>query len=495
MKEFILALDQGTTSTRAVLFNRNGELKHIAQQELKLIYRHSGWVELDAIEIWLSTIDVINEVLVKANISLEELDSVGITNQRETTIVWDRKTGMPVHHAIVWQSNQTEDICNQLSEHEPMIRAKTGLPLNPYFSATKLRFILDNIEDGQGRAERGELMAGTVDTWLLYRMTNRKSFYTDISNASRTLLFNIYDKKWDDDLLKLFNIPRILLPEVKPSSYDFGVFSFSGGEVHICGIAGDQQASLFGHACFEEGESKNTYGTGCFMLLNTGTTPCSSKNGLITTIGWELDGVTTYVLEGSVFIGGAAVQWLRDQMKAIKTVDQSEDCAYDSDPNHEIYVVPAFTGLGAPYWDSQTKGAIFGIGRDTNKNDIVRATLEAIAYQSKDVFHAMEKDTNLKIKQLSVDGGASKNNYLLEFQANILGIEIHRPTCYENTALGVAFLSGLHTKFFPSQEYIRAIKKSNTIFNPKWDEEQINEHYEQWKIAVKATRQFKKRRK
>jgi len=492
MKNFILSIDQGTTSTRAVLFDNDGNLCHIAQKEVELKYRKPGWVEVDAIEIWLSTIDVVNEVLIKGSVSFDEIDSIGITNQRETTVVWDKKTGMPVHPAIVWQSNQTQYICDEASIHSELIRSKTGLPLNPYFSATKIRFILDNIPNGQKRAQDGELMAGTIDSWLLYRITKEKSFFTDISNASRTLLFNIHTKAWDTELLALFDIPIHMLAEVKSSSYSFGVASFFGCNVPICGIAGDQQASLFGHACFEKGESKNTFGTGCFMLLNTGEVPCYSKNGLITSIGWDLDGKTTYVLEGSVFVGGAAVQWLRDELQVIVTVDESEDYAFESDKQHEIFVVPAFTGLGAPYWDSLAKGAIFGLGRDTSKNDIIRATLEAIAYQSKDVFHAMEKDADMIIKNLCVDGGAAKNNYLLQFQADILNIPISRPVCYENTALGVCFLSGLHTGFFSDLDAIRKLKKTSITFEPSFNKAKISNYYKQWKTAIKAVRMFKK---
>ena len=492
MKPYILSIDQGTTSTRAVLFNRKGELCHIAQKEIKLLYRKPSWVEVDALEIWISTTEVVNEVLIKANIDFNEIDSIGITNQRETTVVWDKKTGIPVAPAIVWQSNQTQDICDSLVGNIESIRSKTGLPLNPYFSASKMRFILNSIENGQKRAENGELMAGTIDTWILYRITSKSSFFTDVSNASRTLLFNIYEKKWDMELLKIFNIPVCLLPEVKPSSFNFGSASFFGTDTPVCGIAGDQQASLFGHACFNKGEIKNTYGTGCFMLLNTGETPSFSENGLITTIGWEIDDKVTYVLEGSVFVAGAAVQWLRDQLEFIEHVDQSEWIALESDYNHEIVVVPAFTGLGAPYWDPLAKGAIFGIERDTSKKDITRATLEAIAFQAKDVFHAMEKDANIKIKELCVDGGASENNYLLQFQANLLNAKIIRPSCYENTALGACFLSGLHTGFYESQDYIKSLKSDNVIFKTKFSKEEVNKHYRLWKIAVKAVRHFKK---
>ena len=492
MKSYILSIDQGTTSTRAVLFNKKGELCYIAQKEISLIYRKPSWVEVDAIAIWISATEVVNEVLIKANIDFTDIDSIGITNQRETTVVWDKKTGVPVAPAIVWQSNQTQGICDQLDQYSDVIRIKTGLPLNPYFSASKIRFILDSIPDGQKRAEAGELMAGTIDTWLLYRITNKTSYLTDISNASRTLLFNIYEKRWDSELLKLFDIPICMLPQVKSSSYNFGNALFFGTDTPVCGIAGDQQASLFGHACFEKGDIKNTYGTGCFMLLNTGDMPSTSQNGLITTIGWDLDGKTTYVLEGSVFVAGAAVQWLRDQLQLLEHVDQSEWMALDSDYNHEIVVVPAFTGLGAPYWDSLARGAIFGLERDTSKNDIARATLEAIAFQSKDVFHAMEKDAQIHIKQICVDGGASKNNYLLQFQANILNASILRPVCYENTALGACFLSGLYTGFYESQEYIKSLKKGSVVFKPTFTREEISEHYRLWKIAIRAVRHFKK---
>ena len=491
MKKYILSIDQGTTSSRAILFDNSGVLRHIAQKPVSLIYPHAGWVEVDAISIWLSVVDVINAVLTKANVGFEEIDSIGITNQRETTVVWDKKTGMPVYNAIVWQSNQTKKICTNYEGFREEIMDRTGLPLNPYFSASKIRFILDNIKDGQKKAENDELMAGTIDSWLIYKLTKTRSFVTDVSNASRTLLFNIKNRCWDDELLKMFNIPKGMLPEVRSSSSNFGKAFYFSPSLSICGVAGDQQASLFGHACFNQGDVKNTYGTGCFLLLNTGSSIAKSKNGLISTIGWEIDGKITYVLEGSVFIAGASVQWLRDEMGFFSDVEHSEKCAYETKDEHRTIVVPAFTGLGAPYWDSAARGAIFGLGRGTNKNDLTKATLEAIAFQSRDVFQAMELDTGVRINELCVDGGASKNNYLMQFQSDILGITMTKPLCHETTALGVCFLSGLKTGFFKDLNSIKALKKNTTVFVPKMNKKTADELYERWKVAVKATITFK----
>lgn len=490
--KYILSIDQGTTSTRAILFSHKGEACYKAQKEITCVFPKSGWVEVDAIQIWLSTIDVINEVLIKSNNTFKNIDSIAITNQRETTIVWDKYTGLPVCNAIVWQSRQSSDICDQFEDKKEYIHERTGLLINPYFSASKIRFILDHIENGQKRAEKGELMFGTVDSWLLYKLTEGEVHATDVTNASRTMLFNIKDMKWDPDLCKLFNIPMIMLPEVKPSSYHFGTCTFFPRNIPICGIAGDQQAALFGQACFEEGELKNTYGTGCFMLLNVGNKVPLSKNGLLTTVAWQIGDKVTYALEGSVFIGGAVIQWLRDEVKLIKEAKDSEKYAVEaSKTNHNIYLVPAFVGLGTPYWDDEARGAIFGITRDTNKNDFIKAALESIAYQCKDVFEVMMKDTKMKIKSLKVDGGATANKYLLQFQSDILQIKINLPKCLETTALGVAYLSGLCSGFFSSMAEIKSIHSYQAIYSPKIKEKEVNEKYQGWLKAVNSTRTFK----
>ncbi|MCR4879580.1 MAG: glycerol kinase GlpK [Bacilli bacterium] len=491
MNKYILSIDQGTTSTRAILFNKKGEPAFKAQKEIVCVFPKSGWVEVDAIQIWLSTIDVINEVLIKSNNTFKNIDSIAITNQRETTVVWEKDTGLPVHNAIVWQSRQSADICDKMMDKKEFIHERTGLLINPYFSASKIRFILDHIENGQKRAEKGELLFGTIDTWLLYKLTEGEVHATDVSNASRTMLFNIKEMKWDEDLCKLFNIPMSMLPEVKPSSGKFGVTTFFPHDIPICGIAGDQQAALFGQACFEKGELKNTYGTGCFMLLNVGEEVPLSQNGLLTTVAWQIGDKVTYALEGSVFIGGAVIQWLRDELKLIKEAKDSEKYAIDCDDDHAIYLVPAFVGLGTPYWDDDARGAIFGITRDTNKNHFIRAALESIAYQCKDVFEVMMKDAHVKIKGLKVDGGATANKYLLQFQSDILGLKINLPKCLETTALGVAYLSGLATGFFSSMQEIKNIHTYQAIYSPKMNKKLVDEKYEGWLKAVNSTRTFK----
>lgn len=491
MKPYLLAIDQGTTSSRAILFDHNGQACFTAQREVNCLFPHSGWVEADALSIWVSVIDVVNEVLVKANIKLDSIDSIGVTNQRETAVVWDKKTGMPVYHAVVWQSRQSADICDSFEDKKEYIHEKTGLLINPYFSASKIRFILDHIENGQERAEKGELLFGTIDSWLLYKMTDGRIHATDVSNASRTLLFNIHTLSWDDDLLKLFNIPRCMLPEVKPSSYDFGPASFFANDVHIRGVAGDQQAALFGQTCFEKGESKNTYGTGCFMLLNTGNQPILSKQGLLTTIGWQIGDKVTYALEGSVFMGGAIVQWLRDQMQLIRNSSDSEQEALSCQSTHGVYVVPAFVGLGTPYWDDDARGAVFGLTRGTTKHHFVRACLDGIAYQCKDVFEVMTSEIGSCLRCLKVDGGATQNKYLMQFQSDILGCEIKLPSCLETTALGVAYLAGLNSGYFSSIEEIKSIHSYQAIYNPKMDRKEADKAYDGWKKAVAATRMFK----
>lgn len=491
MNKYILAIDQGTTSTRAILFDRQSVPLFCAQREVKCYYPFPGWVESDPLELWVSVIDVINEILVKANITMKNIDSIGITNQRETTIVWDKETGMPVYRAIVWQSRQSNEICENLKKHEKFIQEKTGLIMNPYFSASKIRFILDKIPDGQEKAKRGQLLFGTVDTWILYKMSLGEVFATDVSNASRTLLFNINTMSWDKELCDLFNIPMSMLPEVKPSSYKFGRASFFSNDVYICGIAGDQQAALFGQICFNEGDSKNTYGTGCFMLMNTGNNIIRSKNGLLTTVAWQIDDKVTYALEGSVFIGGALVQWLRDEMHMIEKSKESETYALKAKDSNGIYIVPAFVGLGTPYWDNDARGAVFGLTRGSNKNQFIRASLEAIAYQCKDVIEVMKKDSKLKINSLKVDGGATSNKYLLQFQSDILNMTIKLPQCLETTALGVAYLAGLESGYFKSLDDISSCHCSKMVYEPNMSKAEASRRYKGWKKAVQATRIFK----
>lgn len=491
MEKFILSIDQGTTSSRAILFNKKGCLQYIAQREVNCLYPYPGWVETDALSIWVSVIDVINELLIKANITMNDIACIGITNQRETTVVWDRDTGLPVYHAIVWQSRQTVDICDSVEKYKDLIHNKTGLLINPYFSASKIRFILDHIPNGQKRAEKGELLFGTIDSWLLYKLTKGSVHATDVTNASRTLLFNINDMKWDEELCKIFNIPMKMLPKVYPSSYNYGKASFFCDNVNIHAIAGDQQSALFGQTCFEKGDSKNTYGTGCFMLLNTGDTPVFSKKGLLTTIAYQIGDKVTYALEGSVFVGGAAVQWLRDELKLFEKASDSEKCALKVKDSNGVYVVPAFAGLGTPYWDDSVHGAIFGLTRGTNKNHIIRATLEGIAYQCKDVFEVMKKETKCNINNLKVDGGATANKYLMQFQSDILLTNIMMPKCLETTALGVSYLAGLSCGIFKDIDDIKKVHSYQSTFVPSLAKSEVKRLYDGWKLAVKSTRQFK----
>ena len=491
MEKFILSVDQGTTSSRAILFDHTGKSRFIAQREVVCLFPNPGWVEADALAIWISVIDVINELLIKANITFDQIDSIGITNQRETTVVWDKKTGMPVYNAIIWQSRQTVDICERFAEQKEYIHERTGLLINPYFSMSKIRFILDEIPHGQERAEKGELMFGTIDSWIIYKMTQGKVHATDVTNASRTMLFNIHEMKWDEELLKLFNIPKEILPKVYPSSYNYGKATHFDKNVPICGVAGDQQAALFGQTCFEEGESKNTYGTGCFMLMNTGSKPVISKKGLLTTIAWQIGEKVVYALEGSVFVGGATVQWLRDQLKLIKESADSETYAYRCEDSGGIYVVPAFVGLGTPYWDDQARGAIFGLTRGSNKYQLVRASLEGIAYQCKDVFEVMKKETKTDLKCLKVDGGATANKYLMQFQSDILHTQILLPKCLETTALGAAYLAGLETGYYASIDEIKKIHTYQCTYTPNMSKAEIKQKYDGWKAAIKATRTFK----
>ena len=491
MEKFILSIDQGTTSTRALLIDKNGVVVNMVQEEAFCSFPHSGWVETDALNIWVSVISVVNAVLVKQNISWDNIDSIGITNQRETAVVWDKETGMPICNAIVWQSRQSAEICDRFEDKKEFIHKKTGLLINPYFSASKIRFILEHNPGAQERAEKGELLFGTIDSWIIYRMTRGKVHATDVSNASRTMLMNIETLSWDEELCKLFNVPMKMLPKILPSSYDYGVASFFSKDVHIHGVAGDQQAALFGQACFEEGESKNTYGTGCFMLMNTGEKLTYSEKGLITTVGWKIGNKVTYALEGSVFIGGAVVQWLRDKMGLIAHSSDSEALAMDCRDPHGVYIVPAFVGLGTPYWDDDARGAVFGLTRNTDKRHFVRAALESVAYQCKDVFEVMKSETGLSIPTLKVDGGATANNFLMQFQSNILDTKIDLPECLQTTALGAAFLAGLSSKYYKNLDHIRSIHHCQKLFTPNMDEEERTKLYSGWKKAVEVTRMFK----
>ena len=491
MKKYILSIDQGTTSTRAILFNHEGQVIGIAQNEVECLFPRSGWVEQDALSIWISVVSSISELTIKCNITMDDIDSIGITNQRETSIIWDKQTGMPICKAIVWQSRQSAPICDALNDKKDFIHKKTGLLINPYFSASKIRFMLDSVPGAQERAEKGELMFGTVDSWLIYKLTNGKVHATDVTNASRTLLFNINTMKWDEELCALFNVPMIMLPEVKPSSGDFGVASFCTPNLHIMGVAGDQQAALFGQTCYEQGECKNTYGTGCFMLMNIGDKITLSQNGLLTTVAWQIGDKVTYALEGSVFIGGAVVQWLRDGLEMIPNSKESETVARQCESSHGVYVVPAFTGLGTPYWDDDARGAVFGLTRNTTKARFVRACLDSIAYQCKDVFSVMEKETGLDIKCLRVDGGATANSLLMQFQSDILFSKILLPKCLETTALGVAYLAGLASGFYQNLDDIKSVHSYQAEYNPSLSEEEVNKLYDGWKKAVNATLMFK----
>jgi len=491
MKKYLLAIDQGTTSTRAILISKKGEELFKAQRQLECLFPKPGWVEQDADKIWISVVDVINELLIVSGAKWEEIAGIGITNQRETSIVWDKKTGKAIYNAIVWQSKETQKICDDMAKYSSFISEKTGLRMNPYFSASKVRFILNKIPGAQVRAEKGELLFGTVDSWLIYKMTEGKNHFTDVTNASRTMLFNIFKMDYDDELLKLWNIPRVMLPEVKDNSFDYGEASFFPGSVHICGVAGDQQAALFGQCCYKEGESKNTYGTGCFMLMNTGSKPIRSKNGLLTTVAWRFGGETTYALEGSVFIGGAIVQWVRDEMGWIKHSAESESYAERKPDTAGVYVVPAFVGLGTPYWDDEARGAIFGLTRGADRHNITRAALYSIAYQSKDVIDTMKKDAGLELPVLKVDGGASANSLLMQFQSDILQCEVRLPKCIETTALGAGYFAGLECGFFKDKKEIELNHASAKKYFPKMKPSEAKKLYKGWQMAVKATRVYK----
>ena len=491
MKKYILSIDQGTTSTRAILINERGEAVYKAQREVECLFPHPGWVESVPDKIWISVIDVINELMVISSCTMDDVAAIGITNQRETTVVWDRHTGKAGYNAIIWQSKQTQELCDEREDQMDFIQEKTGLRMNPYFSASKIRFILDNIPEGQERAERGDLLFGTIDSWIIYKMTNGKSHFTDVTNASRTMLYNIFDMKWDPELLKIWNIPEAMLPEVKDNSDNFGEASFFQGSVPIHGVAGDQQAALFGQCCFHPGDSKNTYGTGCFMLMNIGDKPIISKKGLLTTVAWREKGVTTYALEGSVFMGGAIIQWLRDQMDMIKSSAQSEEYANRVHDTAGVYVVPAFVGLGTPYWDDEARGAVFGLTRGANQYHFIRATLDSIAYQSKDVIEARKRESNIELIGLKVDGGASSNPVLMQFQADILQCDVLLPECVETTALGAGYRAGLYQGFFESKDVIKQNHEISKVYHPHRKKEEREKLYSGWLMAVESTRKFK----
>ncbi|TQR35401.1 glycerol kinase GlpK [Brevibacillus brevis] len=493
--KYMLSLDQGTTSSRAILFDKSGAIIGVAQKEFTQIYPKPGWVEHNAEEIWESQLEVLKAVLLENHVKPEEIAGIGITNQRETTVVWDKHTGKPIHHAIVWQSRQSIDICNQLKEqgHEQTVREKTGLLIDAYFSGTKVKWLLDHVEGARERAERGDLLFGTIDTWLIWKLTNGLVHVTDYSNASRTLMFNIHSLEWDDELLNMLQIPKSMLPTVRPSSEMYGytdekLFEF---QIPIAGIAGDQQAALFGQACFAEGQAKNTYGTGCFMLMNTGEKAVASKNGLLTTIAWGVDGKVEYALEGSIFVAGAAIQWLRDGLKLIEKSSDSEKHALAVDTTDGVYMVPAFVGLGAPYWDMEARGAIFGLTRGTTEDHLIRAALESLAYQTRDVLEAMEADSGIRLQKLAVDGGAVANNFLMQFQSDILNTEVERPRVNETTALGAAYLAGLAVGYWGSKEDIVNNKVVERSFSPDMADEVRQGLYAGWKQAVTATMGYK----
>ena len=491
-KKYILALDQGTTSSRAILFDKNANTAGVAQKEFRQIYPNPGWVEHDAMEIWGTESGVAREVLETTGVKPQEIAAIGITNQRETTVVWDRHTGRPVYNAIVWQCRRSADICDQLKKIDGMeqyIKDNTGLVVDAYFSGTKIKWILDNVPGARDKAEQGDLLFGNIDTWLIWNLTRGKAHVTDYSNASRTMLFNIVDLKWDEKILAQLGIPIYMLPEVKPSSCIYGHTdpqTFGAAQIPIAGVAGDQQAALFGQTCFKPGMAKNTYGTGCFMLMNTGEKMVKSKSGLLTTIAWGLDGKVEYALEGSIFIAGAAVQWLRDALRLIDSAPDSEYFAGKVEDTGGVYVVPAFAGLGAPYWDMYARGAIFGLTRGTNKEHLVRATLESLAYQTKDVLGAMEADSGIKLQALRVDGGAVANNLLMQFQSDILGVAVERPQVTETTALGAAYLAGLAVGFW-NKDDIADNWRVNAVFQPKMEQEKSNKLYRGWQKAVKRT--------
>ena len=489
MAKYVMALDAGTTSNRCILFDKEGRICSMAQKEFTQYFPKPGWVEHDADEIWSSQLGVAVEAMSKIGAEASDIAVIGITNQRETVIVWDKIAGEPICRAIVWQCRRTAKFCDKLIADgwEEKIRQKTGLKIDAYFSATKIKWILDHVEGAREKAEKGRLLFGTVETWLIWKLTKGKIHVTDYSNASRTMLFNINTLQWDEEILALLDIPASMLPKVKPSSYIYGETdpSYFGGRILIGGAAGDQQSALFGQTCFQPGEAKNTYGTGGFLLMNTGESPVFSDNGLLTTIAWELDGRINYALEGSIFVAGAAIQWLRDEMRLIDSAEDSEYMAGKVEDTNGCYVVPAFTGLGAPHWDPYARGTIVGITRGVNKYHIIRATLESLAYQVNDVLKAMEADSGITLSALKVDGGASANNFLMQVQADLSGAPVNRPKCVETTAMGAAYLAGLAAGFWSSQEEIREKWASDRVFNPQISAEQREEKLKGWKRAVR----------
>ena len=496
MEKYVMALDAGTTSNRCILFNKKGKICSVAQREFPQYYPRPGWVEHDANQIWATQISVAVEAMQKINAEASQIVSIGITNQRETTLVWDKETGEPIYHAIVWQCRRTAEYCDSLKAQGllEMIREKTGLLIDPYFSGTKLKWILDHVPDARQKAEAGQLLFGTVETWLIWKLTKGRVHVTDYSNASRTMMFNIHTLKWDTDLLKLLDIPEQMLPTPKPSSciYGYTDASFLGAEIPIAGAAGDQQCALFGQACFDIGDVKNTYGTGGFLLMNTGNHPVVSQNGLVTTIAWGLHDEIIYALEGSIFVAGAAIQWLRDEMRLIESSVDSEYYAKKVHDTNGCYVVPAFTGLGAPYWDPYARGMIIGLTRGVNKNHIIRATLESMAYQVNDVIRAMEADANVSLGQLKVDGGACANNLLCQMQTDICRAPVLRPKCVETTAMGAAYLAGLATGYWQDQEEIRANWQLDKLFTPVMTLDQSKKQIAGWKKAVARCRNWAK---
>lgn len=495
LKKYIMAIDEGTTSTRAMIIDHRGKQIASSQKEIPQYFPQPGWVEHDADEIWHAVQTTVATTFINSGIRPDQIAGIGITNQRETTVIWDKKTGHPICNAIVWQSRQTTALAEKLKKdgYSEIIREKTGLIIDPYFSATKIRWILDHVDGAQERAEKGELLFGTVDSWLLWKLTDGAVHVTDYTNASRTMLYNIHDLKWDDDILHLLNIPKAMLPEVKSNSEIYGYtkpYTFFGGKVPISGMAGDQQAALFGQLALKPGMVKNTYGTGSFIVMNTGNKPTNSNSNLLTTIAYGLNGKVNYALEGSVFVSGSAIQWLRDSMKMIKTAPESEVAALKSKSENEVYVVPAFTGLGAPYWDSEARGAIFGVTRGTNNYDFIKATLQSLAYQTKDVVDTMQVDSGIKIPTLRVDGGASNNNYLMQFQADILGTRIERAKVAETTGMGAAFLAGLAVGYWKNIDELKNVSVVGQTFESKMGEQERKHLYAGWKRAVKATQVF-----
>ena len=489
MAKYVMALDAGTTSNRCILFNEKGEICSMAQKEFTQYFPKPGWVEHDPGEIWSTQLAVARQAMNEIHASAADIAAIGITNQRETAIVWDKNTGKPVYNAIVWQCRRTSEYCDSLKEKglTETFQKKTGLVIDAYFSGTKVKWILDHVEGARERAKRGELLFGTVETWLIWKLTKGAVHVTDYSNASRTMLFNINTLKWDDEILKELDIPKCMLPQAKPSSEIYGETdpSFFGGRIPIAGAAGDQQAALFGQTCFEKGEAKNTYGTGCFLLMNTGETPVFSKNGLVTTIAWGIDGTVHYALEGSVFVAGAAIQWLRDELRLIDSASDTEYLAQKVEDSNGCYVVPAFTGLGAPYWDQYARGTIVGLTRGVNKDHIIRATLESLAYQVNDVLEAMEADSGILLSALKVDGGASANNFLMQTQADVSQAPVHRPNCVETTAMGAAYLAGLAVGYWKDKEDVKKNWTIDRIFQPQIAKETRQKMLSGWKKAVR----------